>query len=88
MARPYTTFWTKPKQASGTKNKAKAPTPAAVKSALSRASVYSGPSASHKVIAHLAKKEKVQLLGLTTHWAHIALPATKIDGWVLRSLLR
>jgi uncharacterized protein YgiM (DUF1202 family) len=87
VARPYTTFWTKPKQTAGTKSKAKAPTPAALRAALSRASVYSGPGANHRVIAHLAKKEKVQLLGLTTHWAHIALPATKIDGWVLRRLL-
>jgi hypothetical protein len=27
----------------------------------------------------------LQVIALTTHWAHVALPASKIDGWVLRS---
>lgn len=50
--------------------------------------VRSGPGESHAIIARVREKTSLQVLGLTTHWAHIALPASQIDGWVLRSLTR
>jgi uncharacterized protein YgiM (DUF1202 family) len=50
--------------------------------------VRSGPGEDHPIIARVRDKTSLQVLGLTSHWAHIALPASQIDGWVLRSLTR
>jgi uncharacterized protein YgiM (DUF1202 family) len=50
--------------------------------------VRSGPGMSHPVIAVVHEKTNLQVLSLTTHWAHVALPASQLDGWVLRSLTR
>ncbi|MDB5076991.1 MAG: N-acetylmuramoyl-L-alanine amidase [Chloroflexi bacterium] len=50
--------------------------------------VRSGPGQNHRVVARVRDKTTLQLLSLTSHWAHIALPASSIDGWVLRSLTR
>jgi SH3-like domain-containing protein len=49
--------------------------------------IHSGPGQRRPVIARALHNAPLQLLGLTTHWAHIALPATSIEGWVLRRLL-
>ena len=46
----------------------------------------SGPGQDHQVVAEIAQGTKLQVLALTTHWAQVALPASSIDGWVLRSL--
>jgi uncharacterized protein YgiM (DUF1202 family) len=50
--------------------------------------VRSGPGEEHAIVARVRDKTSLQVLGLTPHWAHIALPASQIDGWVLRSLTR
>jgi uncharacterized protein YgiM (DUF1202 family) len=50
--------------------------------------VRSGPGVNHAIVARVRAKTSLQVLGLTAHWAHIALPASQIDGWVLRSLTR
>lgn len=47
--------------------------------------IRSGPGQDHQVIAEVKQGTTLQVLALTTHWAHVALPASSIDGWVLRS---
>jgi uncharacterized protein YgiM (DUF1202 family) len=46
----------------------------------------SGPGQNHEVVACVKQDTTLQVLALTSHWAHVALPASVIDGWVLRSL--
>ncbi len=62
--------------------------PAMVTVATAILNVRSGPGEDHPIIARVRDKTSLQVLGLTSHWAHIALPASQIDGWVLRSLTR
>ncbi len=50
--------------------------------------VRSGPGQRHMVIAVVRQRTSLQVLDLTANWAHVALPATRIDGWVLRRLTR
>jgi SH3-like domain-containing protein len=50
--------------------------------------IRSGPGLKHDVVALVKEKTSLQVLALTSHWAHVALPASSIDGWVLRSLTR
>lgn len=40
-----------------------------------------------RVIAHAFRRTRLLVLGRTTHWLHVALPATRIEGWVLRRLV-
>ena len=56
-----------------------------VKVATSILNIRSGPGQSHGVIAEVRQGTTLQVIALTTHWAHVALPASSIDGWVLRS---
>lgn len=50
--------------------------------------IHNGPSTKRRVIARALRNTRLQVLGATTHWVEVALPASSIDGWVLRSLLR
>jgi uncharacterized protein YgiM (DUF1202 family) len=59
-----------------------------LRAAASAVPVYSGPGRRHRVVARLKRGARVQVLSLTTHWARVALPATSIDGWVLRRQMR
>ncbi len=88
VARPYTTFWTKKKSTTAGRPKTPAPHTVVLRTAAAGVSVRNGPSGKHRVIARLAKSTRVRVLGLTPHWAHVALPATRIDGWVLRRRLK
>lgn len=84
VARPYTTFWTPAKHGHGSVRAGEPTLRAASQSVL----VYSAPGQRHRVVARLKRAALVQVLSLTTHWAHVALPATRIDGWVLRRQMR
>jgi len=46
--------------------------------------IRSGPGQSHPVIAEVRQQTTLQVLALTTNWAKVALPASNINGWVLR----
>jgi uncharacterized protein YgiM (DUF1202 family) len=50
--------------------------------------IRSAPGTHHPVVARALRHTRLQVIGQTAHWAHVALPATTIQGWVLRSLLR
>ena len=50
--------------------------------------IRSAPGQNHDVVARVKQGTTLQVIALTTHWAHVALPATSIDGWVLRSYTR
>jgi SH3-like domain-containing protein len=49
--------------------------------------IHNAPGIKHRVIARALRNTRLQMLSFTTHWAHIALPASNIEGWVLRSLI-
>ncbi|MDB5058044.1 MAG: hypothetical protein JWO59_1516 [Chloroflexi bacterium] len=55
--------------------------------AASVVNIRSGPGQRHRVVARALHNTRLQVLGFSTHWAHVALPATNIQGWVLRSLI-
>jgi uncharacterized protein YgiM (DUF1202 family) len=46
--------------------------------------IRSGPGQSHPVIAEVRQQTTLQVLALTTNWVKVALPASNINGWVLR----
>jgi uncharacterized protein YgiM (DUF1202 family) len=46
--------------------------------------IHSGPSQAHPVIAEVRGQTTLQVLALTTNWVKVALPASQINGWVLR----
>jgi uncharacterized protein YgiM (DUF1202 family)/murein DD-endopeptidase MepM/ murein hydrolase activator NlpD len=50
--------------------------------------IRSGPGQNHSVIAKVRMETTLQVIALTTHWARVALPASSIDGWVLRRLTK
>lgn len=50
--------------------------------------VRAAPGQNHRVVAEVKQNTRMQLISLTTNWAHVALPASRIDGWVLRRLTR
>lgn len=50
--------------------------------------IRSGPGQQHPVIAEVRQQTNLQLLALTTNWARVALPASNINGWVLRRYTR
>jgi len=87
VARPYTSFWHPvPRRALG--GKPASHRALGLRVAAKGVVVYSGPGRRHRVVARLKVGMRVQVLSLTTHWAHIDLPATTIDGWVLRRQMR
>jgi murein DD-endopeptidase MepM/ murein hydrolase activator NlpD/SH3-like domain-containing protein len=45
--------------------------------------IRSGPGQNHPVIAEVLRKTDLQVIDTTAHWAHVALPASSIHGWVL-----
>ncbi len=47
--------------------------------------IRNGPGREHDVIARVKQGTTLQVIALTSHWAQVALPASSIDGWVLRS---
>lgn len=49
--------------------------------------LHEGPGNSYLVIARLSRPTRVVVIGVTPHWAHIALPASRIEGWIPRTLL-
>jgi murein DD-endopeptidase MepM/ murein hydrolase activator NlpD/uncharacterized protein YgiM (DUF1202 family) len=49
--------------------------------------IHNAPGTKHRVIARALHNTRLQILGFTTHWAHVALPASNLEGWVLRSLI-
>ena len=50
--------------------------------------VRAAPGQSHRVVAEVKQNTRMQVISLTANWAHVALPASRIDGWVLRRLTR
>ncbi|MGH2345072.1 MAG: SH3 domain-containing protein, partial [Chloroflexota bacterium] len=46
--------------------------------------IHSGPSQVHPVIAEVRRQTTLQVLALTTNCVMVALPASQINGWVLR----
>ncbi len=46
--------------------------------------IRSGPGQSHPIIAEVRQQTTLQVLALTTNWVKVALPASNINGWVLR----
>ncbi|HEY8286916.1 MAG TPA: SH3 domain-containing protein [Chloroflexota bacterium] len=50
--------------------------------------IRSGPGQKHPVIAEVRQRTNLQVLALTTNWARVALPASSINGWVLRRYTR
>jgi uncharacterized protein YgiM (DUF1202 family) len=50
--------------------------------------IRSAAGQNHLVVAQVRLGTRLQVLALTTHWAHVALPASRIDGWLLRSYTR
>ncbi|HVA89694.1 MAG TPA: SH3 domain-containing protein [Chloroflexota bacterium] len=50
--------------------------------------IRSGPGQKHPVIAEVRQRTNLQVLALTTNWARVALPASTINGWVLRRYTR
>jgi uncharacterized protein YgiM (DUF1202 family) len=45
--------------------------------------IRSAAGQNHPVIAQVRQGTSLQVLAMTTHWAHVALPASRIDGWAL-----
>lgn len=93
IARPYTSDY-KPVVATGVQAARSAPAPRGAAQAtyvrviVSVLNIRSAPGRSHPVIARVLKNTNLVLLSSTAHWAHVALPASRIDGWVLRTLTR
>ena len=50
--------------------------------------IRSGPGQNHTVVAQVLKNTRLQVLDVTAHWVRVALPASTIDGWVLRLYTR
>lgn len=50
--------------------------------------IRSAAGQSHPVIAQVRQGTSLQVLALTAHWAHVALPASRIDGWALLRFTR
>ena len=50
--------------------------------------VRSAPGERHTVVAQVLQGTKLQMLDRTANWAHVALPASTIDGWVLQRYTR
>lgn len=50
--------------------------------------IRSGPGQNHHIVAQVLKNTRLQVLEVTAHWARVALPASTISGWVLRSYTR
>jgi N-acetylmuramoyl-L-alanine amidase len=50
--------------------------------------IRSAPGHNHPVIAQVYLNTHLQLLSITAHWEHVALPVSRIDGWVLRTYTR
>lgn len=46
--------------------------------------IRGGPGDRHPIVARAGRRTRLQVIGSTLHWLHIALPATSIQGWVLR----
>ena len=59
--------------------------PKFVKVTASILNIRSGPSVDHPVIAEVRQDTTLQVLSFTAHWVHVALPASNIDGWVVRT---
>jgi murein DD-endopeptidase MepM/ murein hydrolase activator NlpD/SH3-like domain-containing protein len=92
VARSYTNLATKAKQgAAGGKHRT-AKRPAArpawfLRVDVSVVNIHNAPGIKHRVIARALRNTRLQILSFSTHWAHVALPASTIEGWVLRSLI-
>ncbi len=88
VARPYTNL--KPSSSSSRQRSSPQKTVAPVSARVLRgtAELRQGPGTRYRVIAHISRLTRVLVLGVTPHWARVALPASRIDGWVVRSLLK
>lgn len=86
VARPYTNLYKAAKNTAGKPARVAPPVYARVE--VSIINIHDGPSVGHHIVGHARQNVRVQVLGLTTHWMHIALPATSIQGWVLRRYMR
>lgn len=95
-----TTGWVAIPMTSGVPEKTVHAAPAAAKKAASALhvtyivvtasvlNIRSAPGTSHRVVAQVLKKTRLQVLETTAHWAHVALPASTVSGWVLLSYTR
>ena len=50
--------------------------------------IRSAPGQSHPVVAQVLRGTRLEVLSVTTNWAHVALPVSRIAGWVLRRYTR
>ncbi len=66
---------------------AKSVLPANARLAVSTVSLRAGPGNSFKVVSHVSWATPVIVLSLTPHWAHVAVPASRIEGWLPRTSL-
>jgi murein DD-endopeptidase MepM/ murein hydrolase activator NlpD/SH3-like domain-containing protein len=92
VARPYTSLAGPARRAATTGNARTVGVVTLAKPRYLRAvpsvlNLHSAPGLKRPVVARVFAGTRLQVLGLTTHWAHVALPATSIEGWALRSLL-
>jgi N-acetylmuramoyl-L-alanine amidase len=93
IARPYTSSYTPvvstnvqaARRVPGTRGSAQA---VYVRVTASVLNIRSAPGQNHPVIAQVLKNTSLELLSSTAHWSHVALPASRIDGWVLRDYTR
>ena len=79
VARPYTSDYQPVSMAAR---------PAYVRVVASVLNIRSAPGQNHPVIAQVFQNTTLQLLSVTAHWEHVALPVSRIDGWVLRNYTR
>jgi murein DD-endopeptidase MepM/ murein hydrolase activator NlpD/SH3-like domain-containing protein len=92
VARPYTNL--KPSGSTTKKGPAhpaggasKAP-PSTSRVVMVTSELRQGPGNSYKAVARVSRNTKVVLLSATPHWARVALPASRIVGWMARTSLR
>ena len=86
VAREYTSLDRRPPASHGTSTR---PVRAVyVRVAASVVNIRKGPGERHPVVARAMRATRLQVLSTTAHWARVALPASRLTGWVLRRLTR
>jgi N-acetylmuramoyl-L-alanine amidase len=92
VARSYTNLATRVKKDAAAGRQASTKKPATrpawfLRVDVSVVNIHNAPGTKHRVIARALRNTRLQILSFSTHWAHVALPASNIEGWVLRSLI-
>jgi murein DD-endopeptidase MepM/ murein hydrolase activator NlpD/SH3-like domain-containing protein len=54
----------------------------------SASDLHQGPGDRYKVVARVSRSTRVIVLNVTPHWARVALPASRIEGWIVRATLQ